>query len=705
MRPRGNLREGANRGSEFAACLAAGLLAGSVFGFLESLFAYGSGTLYRSDVLVYFAFDVACFALAGLALGSLVSLVPRAAPLGPAVLLFAPVLICAARGSFAPWSLAHREFVPVLRFGLTLLLSLGAAAALADLRRLQPVAGLGRFLCWSLCLQGAALLGLMARAVTVDDLGAKALWRMPALYAAYALASLLLVRLWARDATGGGRRIALASFALSTLSAGAVAQLFGTQPEALERGAPASALAKGPSVVIITLDTVRRDHLSCYGYPRRTTPHLDAFASRATLFEDAYAPSPYTLSSHASLFTGLLPSQHGAHPIPFDASEGDTARRGRSWDFPLAADLPTLAEEMRARGYLTAGIAANTAYLSAWSGLTRGFDHYQCEAGRVYRYAPLALPVFRRAWPSLYDELASELQPRAAAVTDAALAWVASIGRRPFFLFLNYIDAHSPYDPPAPYDRRFLPQAGWKAVGAVTQKELVAGRRPMSEEERAYLVSEYDGEIAYVDDALARLFRGLQAAGRFDNTLVLVTSDHGEFLGEHGLAGHEKTLYEPVLRIPFILKLPGQAKGARLTHRVTLRDVPRLVRAVLAGAGGPEQLLGAPGEADSSVLAEYWTRGAYRRLDPARYSSPLLRALRDDKFKLIQKSAGPDELYDLADDPNEERELLRGDAERASEIRGRLIASAPPLGTGRAGVAVPLDAEALERLKAIGYVQ
>ncbi|UCE84559.1 MAG: sulfatase, partial [Deltaproteobacteria bacterium] len=460
-----------------------------------------------------------------------------------------------------------------------------------------------------------------------------------------------------------------------------------------------------PDVVIVTLDTVRSDHLSLYGYERDTTPELERIARGATLYTRAVASSDLTLSTHASLFTGLYARHHGAHL-------GRTTGAGR-----LSARVDTLAEILRREGYQTAAVVGNPTYLSARYGLARGFEHYDDRRpepfhpelpayllGRALRTALASIAplddAFRSA-PYGYRR-AAEINREVGALLDRTRA-----PGRPLFLFVNYMDPHWPYAPPAPFDRRF-PGRLAAHEDAPGMSELAAARRlerALSEAERRHLVSQYDGEIAYTDGELGRLVERLSASGIYERALFVVTADHGEAIGEHGLVGHGVSVYQNQVYVPLLIKFPNQREPVRVDERVSSVDVLPTVLDVL-GLPIPDRVEGrslAPGAPprDRIVLAESYPGALLHRAHP-RFRR-VARAVFAGDLKLIATTAGGRELYDLSRDPAERNDLYDAAApphalERALEawLAGR--AAAPRGSAGRP------DAEMRARLRALGYL-
>lgn len=329
--------------------------------------------------------------------------------------------------------------------------------------------------------------------------------------------------------------------------------------------------AHRPNIVLISLDTVRADHLHCYGYARPTTPNLDRLAAQGVLFENAIAPSSWTLASHASIFTGLLPHQHGAN-----------------FGVPLASGLLTLAQVLKSRGYERAGFTANYDYGFAGWGIGQGFESYVDDSswlphsfwmtvvGRVFRkffYTPVIS----------YDRFGRR---DGHDLNHAVFRWLRHRSERPFFLFINYFDAHDPYVAPFPYNKHF----GSVSNALVRRLSPFIHQKPLpqrlSEEEQASLVAGYDNCLAFLDEQVGELLRFLAGSAERSNTIIIVTADHGEGFGEHGgYYGHGWSLYWEVLHVPLIIAGPGFPAGLRISQIASNRDIFPLVLTLAGGEG------------------------------------------------------------------------------------------------------------------------
>lgn len=432
----------------------------------------------------------------------------------------------------------------------------------------------------------------------------------------------------------------------------------------------------GPDIVVIVLDTVRADRLGVYGYDRETTPRLDAWARDARVYERVMADAPWTLPSHASMFTGRWPIAHGARGLPPDEPG---ARELRGFAAPLAKGSDTVARALRERGYLTAGIAANRAFLERTWGLDQGFQMWFCEG-----FGP-----DRRRTP----------YPTADRVTAVTRAFLARPRTAPLFLFVNYMDAHTPWIPregyvrdPEAIDRRVLP--GGRAWDRAVARLM--GDRELDPATQAAWGEAYDSELRFLDEHVGELLDALPTYGIGPEDWVFVLSDHGEYLGEHDLVEHSKDVYDTVLHVPLLVRGPTAAPG-RDDRPLQHHDVATML---LAAAGLPP-LAGSQATVDLQVAELYGTRK--RDLHHPRYGKRferVRRAFRAGDRSLILGSDGSVEAYDLATDPGQRVPLPS--PPWLPELRARAdawLASMPvaPL----VGVEGPVNVEALE---ALGYV-
>lgn len=420
-----------------------------------------------------------------------------------------------------------------------------------------------------------------------------------------------------------------------------------------------------PSFLILSLDTTRADRLGIYGYARPTSPNLDRLAHEGAWYEHAYTTATWTLPAHASLFTGKFPTSHGARydpdgPLVLDEEITGPAAYKLIRARGLGAGESTLAERLRDAGWRTGGIVAGP-WLKQVFGLSRGFDDWD-------------------------DRDITSVNGRPGrAVTDAAIAWLDADPQRPFLLFLNYFDAHSPYYPPA----RFLNE--------VAPPE----ERPNGEAKTITEISAlYDAEIRAMDFQIGRLLEHLRETGRYDSTWIVAVADHGELLGEQNATGHGTSLFEPELRIPLLVKPPpGQSlRGAR-SEPIQISDVfPMLLEA--AGLPVPASAQSTfPPPADRPVFAEvnplpkFGRRGAWR-------------GVVHGNWKYLESAKGDRLLFDLASDPGETTNVAPENPAVAERLRTTLEAwkaSLPPPALSAAPSA-EVDAATREALESLGYL-
>jgi arylsulfatase A-like enzyme len=482
--------------------------------------------------------------------------------------------------------------------------------------------------------------------------------------AAVLLAAGLGVQLSAMAANHGervlrGARVAWPWLAAFTLALALWVRFGGPVAAAIGRAEPVAARAGAPNILLIVLDTVRAASLSVNGYGRPTSRNLERLAQRGAYFERAVATSSWTLPSHASVFTGRYP-----HEVSAD------------WRRPLDDAHPTLAAVTAAKGYETAGIVANTLYATTETGLARGFAEYD-----DYR---LTLPIFvktslvaRQAGRVFgLDSGMTTLTSRRTAneINAAFFGWLArrdqATAARPFFVFLNYMDAHGPYRPPGPFAKQF---------GAEGPPPDIEMRRAWTASDIEHERNAYDGSIAFLDHQVGNLVDELERLGLLSNTIVAIVSDHGELVGEHGLYDHGNSLYWRVLHVPLLIVYPTAVPaGLRIKTPVTLRDLPGTLLdiAEIRPAGWPGKSLnrfwgGQRDAGPASPLLSEMSRGINL--------NPWLPASRGDMKSLIEGSLhyirngdGVEELYDIGRDPEEKQNLAGSDAAAIERFRAAL---------------------------------
>jgi len=448
-----------------------------------------------------------------------------------------------------------------------------------------------------------------------------------------------------------------------------------------------------PNIVLITVDTLRADHLGCYGYTRPTSPHIDRLAMEGALFERAFTTLPRTTQAVASIVTGRYPKTHGARGL-FSS---------------LAPVNLTLAEILKNEGYDTAAFVSNL-FLKPGQGFEQGFDRYDNPPER---------------WDS----------DSARPITTEAIQWLASRSRgRPYFLWVHYLDPHWTYRPDPPFDTKFDPDFNgpFTLYDDLDARRLTKGQvifeNRLTPRQVEHVRALYDGEIAQVDAALGRLLDALAEPGA-PPPLVVFTADHGESLGEHGYYfAHGEYLYQETLHVPLIIRFPGRvAAGTRIDALAENVDIaptivallgierlqsvdgrPLLIAGGSGGGGDGGEYAAAPGRRTVFAESDYQlihpeNRRFYIPGPSGKWSSAF-----DGRFKLIhvpRPGGDIEELYDLIDDPGETRDLVGGGADSTARPRlfGELerfvdYGSAPPVSPD------DLDPEQRQRLRSLGYV-
>jgi arylsulfatase A-like enzyme/Tfp pilus assembly protein PilF len=390
------------------------------------------------------------------------------------------------------------------------------------------------------------------------------------------------------------------------------------------------------NLVVVTIDTLRPDHLHCYGYSKIETPNLDAIARAGVLFENAVTQAPLTPPSHASIFTGLNPPAHHVR---------DTG------GFVLQPSTTTLATILQQRGWDTAAFIS-AAVLKKVFGFNQGFAVYDDQLPR----------------PGKGHEFDEDAERRAGETVDHAVRWLEAQSGKPYFLWVHIYDPHAPYQPPAPFREKYKDRL-------------------------------YDGEIAYADHELGRLFEAVRKKSP-GNTLIAVLSDHGESLGEHGEYTHGVFLYDATLRIVFLLSGPGVPAGARIQAQARAIDFLPTILALMGGRP-PAAVQGVSltpcfAGKDSATLS--YAETLYPKINMGWAE---LRAIRTNRWKYIR--APKPELYDLSQDPGETHNVIQGHETEVRKFEARLNAVIGSDGVEKVATSV-VDERTLSQLKSLGYV-
>ena len=453
-------------------------------------------------------------------------------------------------------------------------------------------------------------------------------------------------------------------------------------------------------VIVVLVDALRADHLGCYGYARRTSPNLDALAADATRFANAATSGPWTLPALGTMITSLYPSVHGALR-PSDTMKWALDRAHFTPADALSPSFTTLAEVLQGAGFRTIAFVTG-AYPGSVFGFAQGFERFA-----------------ENEYPGLRFKL------------DALFAWLDRERPSRAFAYIHTGEVHSPYIPPAvdpkreggsdPESRALAAALGEERaryaaldfdpgyVGPVdgsweNLRAIREGRLGLGERDLAHLIALYDRGIAYTDHWLGRLVAGLRERGLLDETLLVITADHGDELFEHGGIEHTRTLYDEIMHVPLIVRVPGEGRGRVVTDQVGLVDLMPTLLEVLGVPGPPvmqgrslQPLIAGGSLPERPVLAEGSTR------------NPRLRALRTLRWKYVFDGGGTEELYDLAADPRERTNLCAHDPAPCVPFRAQAATWESTLTAARAHLgptapaAATIDGATRDRLRALGY--
>lgn len=468
-----------------------------------------------------------------------------------------------------------------------------------------------------------------------------------------------------------------------------------------------------PNIIFVLIDTLRADRLSCCGYGRGTSPNMDKLAKSGLLFENAIVSAPWTLPSHASLFTGLFPSEHGAtDENPY-----------------LRDDVPTLAELLNEMGYFTVAHATGNGWLSDDTNLMRGFHHFY---GPTYYAPPRALGsrLLRKIRWKVRTTLKLDTKNRLTNSLDAVEGYlnVHQKKGKPLFFFLHLMDTHMPYRPSEKAMKKFgLDKVDPGQIRYLQEKfrEYRTAPEKMTEEQLRILSDMYDACIATVDSRLNRLFRLVGKTEHRDNTVLVVTADHGEQVGEHGIVNHWMSLYDVLLRVPLIMLCPDRLGGPnRISQQIQHKD---LFYTLLDIAGYDGEKVSQEKIKNKSLIEiaagrspfpEYtFAQQAYAKMtlehirkynpsfDNERLVSPK-QAVRTNRFKYIKYGTGSEELFDIESDPQETKNVIDEYPEVVEELRSKLntLPASSDTGTAAPDQLKGFNPEIKKRLEDLGYM-
>ncbi len=420
------------------------------------------------------------------------------------------------------------------------------------------------------------------------------------------------------------------------------------------------------NILLISIDTLSPRMLGCYGYDRSTSPFIDKLAAEGGMFEAAYATSPWTLPSHASLLTGLYPRNHSL--------------KSHRWKLPQG--VVTLAGYLRSRGFVTAAVV-NAHNVGQRYGLDRGFNQFELVPMNIKEIGPTA-------------------------VEDRAHIWLDQVMKKPFFLFLHFYDIHSDYVSLQEYEDMFVSPFYDGPFDGTTRQLLSYWKEeiPVDSTDRQHLIDLYVSGIRQIDDGIERIFQHLEQLGLDETTLIVITSDHGEEFFEHGSVLHGRTQYEEVMRVPLIIRGPGVAAGRRIPGSVSLIDVmPSIVSYLglppLEGVDGLDVSLLWSGE-DSTSRSP--VRFIFGEADHNNEYEDMTRSVRFGRYKLIlNRITGEYQLYDIEAGPRELEDMADAQPEVADFLLRQLTEF---MKDERAGVELPtLSRDKREELEALGYLQ
>jgi len=406
----------------------------------------------------------------------------------------------------------------------------------------------------------------------------------------------------------------------------------------------------GPNIILISIDALRADHMSCYGYHRNTSPNIDRLASEGVLFKNAFSQATWTLPSHASIFLSQYVWRHKV----------DTPKK------KLGNSPPTLAEILKYRNYTTCAFVG-TGFLLPKFGLNRGFETYK------------------------FGEFAS---------LEKCLSWLESARNKKFFLFIHAFDVHSPYNPPLLYFDLYT-KGSCEGKHLRTSKGITPDKLDVSKlaiEEIDYIIAVYDGDINYVDDRLGKIFEKLNQMGIDDNTIIILTADHGEAFKEHGKFEHGYKPYIEEVHVPLIIKGPGIPKNRIYENYVQHIDIPPTIFDIL----NIPQIKKIQGRSLLPLMHNCEIEKDFKTYSCGLFSM----SLRTKEWTYIINQDGPDELYDRINDPKEQNDIIEKRPIIAQKLKEELEDFIVLTSEGKSQVTeeVHIDEKLKERLKSLGYL-
>jgi len=474
-----------------------------------------------------------------------------------------------------------------------------------------------------------------------------------------------------------------------------------------------------PNVMLIVLDTFRKDKINPF-----VTPNLEEFTKECAAY-DCVSTSPWTLPAHSSIFTGLYPTSHGAHFLESSKhlSEKRTFKRVDDDSYPLAPQNLTMAEILGKSGYQCYGVVANYGYMNHKTGVSQGFSFYDDRRNAPFYYMPFekklnSFPVisyFAKKVSTFCGLREQKLHHNLKSYRQAedinksvrhTLNRNIKDNSKPFFMFVNYMDTHAPYIPRKTYRKHFagMVKDEWLKPHIPGWEDIMTYNRKVTREEKEHITAAYTGEVAYLDEQIGRLFAYLKEANLYNNTLIVLTADHGEFLGEHNLIGHGFGLYKEAIHVPLLIKYPGSTPGIKSKQNVQLVDIlPTVLDAVkVKKPSGIEGLtLYKTNIAKRNIVSELYENASCYKFG-TRFRG-ISRAFYDLPYKYIANSARKNELYNIVLDPKEQNNLLSSKPHIAS-VMDKALSEWVKLRKPRASKKRKLNREELKNLKSLGYL-
>ncbi len=469
-------------------------------------------------------------------------------------------------------------------------------------------------------------------------------------------------------------------------------------PGKIDTDAP-PATSKLPNVLLITIDTLRADHLGCYGNDAIRTPAIDGIAAAGILFRKTTSSVPLTLPSHTSILTASYPPIHGVR---------DNAR------YRFEQSMPTLTEILKDAGYVTAAFIS-AFVLDSRFGLDRGFDLYDDQIQNpAYFFFFSSSPPFTLAAGSKLLGLAPPYKPerKADRTTDAAIAWLEKNHDKRFFMWIHYFDPHGPLNPPPPYDTLYLnPDVDRREfVDNIKRYIALQGQLDssgLSAGEIEAIRTLYRGEVTFTDYHIGRLLNAMKESGIYDRTLIVLTADHGQSISEHNYMGHSTELFGEIVRVPLIIHYPYRFEpGIEIAHLARSIDIMPTILDILdidhSETGQGRSLL--------PLIEISWSKDT----DPQVYLETLHPQIKKNRlfgivsgdYKYIRSLEGDrEELYRITSDPGETNNLAESETARRDSLRAELMSLMEEMETHAASREIPLDRETTEAMKALGYIR